>query len=52
MFCRRGDCGVPLVLTAEREDRLVKGEGPWKLANRLVLLDTTVLGMESLSIFL
>jgi Ring hydroxylating beta subunit len=40
------------MLTAEREDVLRKEVGDWKLARRLVLLDTTVLGMESLSIFL
>lgn len=52
VYCYRGDSGVPLVLTAEREDTLVRGEKRWELADRLVLLDTTVLGMESLSIFL
>jgi 3-phenylpropionate/cinnamic acid dioxygenase small subunit len=52
VFCYRGDTGAPNMLTAEREDVLVKEQEAWKLAGRLVLLDTTVLGMESLSIFL
>jgi 3-phenylpropionate/cinnamic acid dioxygenase small subunit len=52
IFCYRGDAVAPIVLTAEREDILRRQDGSWKLAERLVLLDTTVLGMESLSIFL
>jgi 3-phenylpropionate/cinnamic acid dioxygenase small subunit len=52
VFCYRGDGASPVMLTAEREDVLRKQAGVWKLAGRLVLLDTTVLGMESLSIFL
>jgi 3-phenylpropionate/cinnamic acid dioxygenase small subunit len=52
VFCYRGDTSAPTILTAEREDVLRKEVGAWKLASRLVLLDTTVLGMESLSIFL
>jgi 3-phenylpropionate/cinnamic acid dioxygenase small subunit len=52
VFCYRGDGASPMMLTAEREDVLRKQAGGWTLADRLVLLDTTVLGMESLSIFL
>jgi 3-phenylpropionate/cinnamic acid dioxygenase small subunit len=52
VFCYRGDAAAPIILTAEREDVWRREEGAWKLADRLVLLDTTVLGMESLSIFL
>jgi 3-phenylpropionate/cinnamic acid dioxygenase small subunit len=52
VFCYRGDSAVPIMLTAERDDVLRHQDGAWKLANRLVLLDTTVLGMEALSIFL
>jgi 3-phenylpropionate/cinnamic acid dioxygenase small subunit len=52
IFCYRGDAAAPIILTAEREDILRWENGAWKLADRLVLLDTTVLGMESLSIFL
>jgi 3-phenylpropionate/cinnamic acid dioxygenase small subunit len=51
-FCHRGDSAVPLVLTYERKDVLEREAGRWKIARRLVLLDTTVLGLESLSIFL
>jgi hypothetical protein len=43
---------VPAVLTGERQDVLVAAGNAWKLKRRLVLLDTTVLGMEALSIFL
>jgi len=53
LFCYRGDAGVPTILTAEREDVIVKEEdGVWKLVSRTALLDTTVLGMESLSVFI
>ena len=52
LFCYRGDAGVPTILTAEREDVVVKEHGVWKLVSRMALLDTTVLGMESLSVFI
>jgi 3-phenylpropionate/cinnamic acid dioxygenase small subunit len=52
IFCYRGDVSAPVILTAERKDIFRKDLTSWKLANRVVLLDTTVLGMESLSIFL
>jgi 3-phenylpropionate/cinnamic acid dioxygenase small subunit len=52
IFCYRGDAAAPIILTAERQDILGRENSAWKLADRLVLLDTTVLGMESLSIFL
>ena len=52
VFCYRGDTAAPLMLTAEREDILRLVGRAWMLANRLVLIDTTVLGMEALSIFL
>jgi len=51
-FCYRGDAAVPLVLTYERHDVLKRDGENLKLQNRLVLFDTTVLGLESLSIFL
>ena len=50
--CFRGDKPNPAFLTAERQDELCRIDDGWKLKRRLVLLDTTVLGMESLSIFL
>tara|TARA_R110002110_G_scaffold269682_2_gene485332 strand:+ start:2798 stop:3310 length:513 start_codon:yes stop_codon:yes gene_type:complete len=52
VYCFRGDNPSPVVLTGERQDLLVAGSGGWSLKRRLVLLDITVLGMESLSIFL
>ena len=52
VYCFRGDDPAPTVLTGERQDVLcVDGDG-LQLRRRMVLLDTTVLGMESLSIFL
>ncbi len=52
VYCHRGDEPHPVVLTGERRDVLDKSDGTWKLQQRLVLLDTTVLGMDALSIFL
>jgi 3-phenylpropionate/cinnamic acid dioxygenase small subunit len=52
VYCFRGESAVPLILTGERQDILQRDGGEWTLLSRLVLLDTTVLGMESLSIFL
>jgi 3-phenylpropionate/cinnamic acid dioxygenase small subunit len=52
VFCHRGDVAAPQILTCERKDVLVRQDGQWKLASRLALLDATVLGLESLSIFL
>lgn len=51
-YCFRGDNPTPAVLTGERQDVLVRWAETFRLRRRLVLLDTTVLGMESLSIFL
>ena len=52
VYCFRGDDPAPVVLTGERQDLLAAADDGWQLKNRLVLLDTTVLGMDSLSIFL
>jgi 3-phenylpropionate/cinnamic acid dioxygenase small subunit len=52
IYCFRGDDPVPVVLTGERQDVLAADGDGWRLKKRLVLLDTTVLGMDSLSIFL
>lgn len=52
VYCFRGDSPMPLMLTGERQDLLVREAGAWKLKRRLVLLDTTVLGLDALSIFL
>lgn len=52
VYCFRGDSPTPLVVTGERRDVLVRAADTWKLKRRLVLLDSTVLGLEALSIFL
>jgi len=52
LYCYRGDSPTPIVVTAERQDVLRRSNGGWKLARRLVLLDATVLGLQSLSVFL
>jgi 3-phenylpropionate/cinnamic acid dioxygenase small subunit len=40
------------LVSAERQDLLRKDKGVWKLANRLVLLDHTTMGMSNLGVFL
>ncbi len=52
VFCHRADAAAPLMLTCERQDVLRWCEGRWTLARRMALLDSTVLGHESLSVFL
>lgn len=52
VFCYRGDAPGPVILTGERQDVLVHNGQGLRLASRLVLLDSTVLGLEALSIFL
>src|SRR5262249_10584669 len=52
VYCYRGDMATPRLLTGERQDLLRTEGGRLKLCRRLVLLDTTVLGMDSLSILL
>lgn len=52
VFCHRGDAPQPVVITGERQDRLVMGgDGP-RLRQRTVLLDATVIGMDAFSIFI
>lgn len=52
VYCHRGEDPTPRILTAERRDRLLMRPQGWQLKCRRVLLDTTVLGLESLSILL
>lgn len=52
VFCYRGDVTAPTILTGERRDVLVREDDRLKLAERVVLLDSTVIGLGSLSIFL
>ena len=52
VYCLKGESAVPVVLTGERRDVLWRAGGSLRLQRRLVLLDTTVLALESLSIFL
>lgn len=52
VYCYRGDSPEPVVLTGERDDILRLSDGELRLARRLVRLDSTVLGLQALSIFL
>lgn len=55
LYRTRGDKTSYDLLTCERQDTLREGADGWQLAERLVLLDQTVLGMESgrsLTVFL
>ena len=52
LYAYRGDRPEPRILTGERQDVLRRTDRRWLLASRLILLDTTVLGMDSLSVFL
>ena len=52
VYCVRGDDPVPKVISGERQDRLVMRPQGWLIRRRVVLLDSTLLGMESLSILL
>jgi len=52
LYCYRGDAPQPIVMTGERLDTLVPHKDGWLLRRRLVLLDITVLGLPSFSVFL
>jgi 3-phenylpropionate/cinnamic acid dioxygenase small subunit len=52
MFTFRGEGSAPVILTAERHDVVTWTGGDWKLKQRVVLLDTTILGMDSLAVFI
>ncbi|WP_147437897.1 aromatic-ring-hydroxylating dioxygenase subunit beta [Streptomyces radicis] len=52
VYCYRGSSPTPVVLTGQRTDTLRLVDGELRLANRLVHLDSTVLGLHALSIFL
>ena len=52
MFCHRGEIPYPIVVTAERRDRLILSDDKTLLCRREALLDATVLGLEAFSIFL
>lgn len=52
VYCYRGDSPTPIVLTGERDDLVRLVDGSVRLARRVVRLDSNVLGMHSLSIFL
>lgn len=52
LFSFRGESPAPIVLTGERQDIVRSGPEGWKLKSRLVLLDTTIVGIDSLAIFL
>ena len=50
LYCYRGGSPNPLVITGERHDVLRAHGGSWRLARRTVYLDSTVLGLQSLSV--
>lgn len=52
LFSFRGESPVPNLLTGERHDVFRSHPNGWKLRSRLVLLDTTIIGTDSLAIFL
>lgn len=52
IFCHRGDESQPRIITAQRFDRIDAGRAGAKILQRNIQLDTTVLGVESLSVFL
>lgn len=52
LYSFRGESGVPTILTGERQDIVRREGGSLRLCSRLVLLDTTILAMDSLAIFL
>jgi 3-phenylpropionate/cinnamic acid dioxygenase small subunit len=52
LYCYRGDSPQPVIITAERQDVLRRADVGWQLGQRRVLLDATVLGLQSLSVFL
>src|SRR5579872_5363570 len=49
LFSFRGESAAPIILTGERQDVVRWDSLSWKLKRRLVLLDTTILGMDSLA---
>ncbi len=52
VFSWVGETAAPTLLTGERQDIVRHDAGGWKLISRVVLLDTTIIGMDSLAIFL
>lgn len=52
VFCYRYDDPAPIILTGERHDTLRIAATGWQLITRTIYLDATVLGLQSLSVFL
>ena len=52
IFCYKGDAAHPQIVTADRRDELRVVAGGFKLLRRVAILDSSVLGLEALSIFL
>lgn len=52
LFRSRGDVHEGAIVSAGREDVLVRDGTSWKLARRVVLLDDSVIRMQNLAIFL
>ena len=52
VFCYKGDAAHPQIVTADRYDELRIVAGGFRLLRRVAVLDSSVLGLEALSIFL
>ena len=52
VFCYKGDAAHPQIVTADRNDELRILAGGFSLLRRVAILDSSVLGLEALSIFL
>jgi 3-phenylpropionate/cinnamic acid dioxygenase small subunit len=52
LYRSRGNSAHYDLFSAERKDILRRVNGSWKLANRTVLLDQTILGSQDISVFL
>jgi PAH dioxygenase small subunit len=51
LYRSRGSSTQADLISGERQDRLRKLDGRWKLASRLILVDQAVLGTRNLAIF-
>jgi len=52
VFCYKGEASRPLIVTADRKDEWTWTDEGLKLLRRTAILDSSVLGLEALSIFL
>lgn len=52
LFRNRGDSADHDLIAAERQDRLARADGEWRLAERRILVDQATLGTLNLAVFL